>query len=93
MVLVSGQGKAVQDATVLLEVSSGYVHGVIHAFNEWRFDALDQQWDGGRPKTVGAAIANGSADHRGRLLRHHRGLVDTFRTNLSSGQKVSPSIS
>ncbi|GAA0621852.1 hypothetical protein GCM10010174_45800 [Kutzneria viridogrisea] len=94
MVLVSGQGQAVQDVTSLLEVSSDYVRDVIHAYNERGFDTLEPQWNRGRPKTIGEAIRERICLIIGGCwLRHHRGLVDTFRTNNSSGQKVSPSIS
>ena len=41
VVMMSGQGQAVRDITSLLQVSADYVRGVIHAFNERGFDALD----------------------------------------------------
>jgi hypothetical protein len=58
---VSGQGRAVQDFTSLLDVSSGYVRDVMHAYNEWGFDALEPQWNGGDRRRSMRRSANGSA--------------------------------
>jgi hypothetical protein len=56
VVLMSGQGQTVRDITGLLQVSADYVRDVIHAFNERGFDALDPEWSGGRPRTIGNKI-------------------------------------
>jgi transposase len=57
VVMMSGQGRAVRDITLLLQVSAEYVRDVIHAFNERGFDALDPKWSGGRPKAIGEQIS------------------------------------
>jgi transposase len=41
VVLMSCQGQAVQDITLLMQVSEDYVRDVIHAFNDRGFAALD----------------------------------------------------
>lgn len=56
VVLMSAQGQAVRDITSLMQVSDDYVRGVIHAFNERGFDALDPKWSGGRPKVIGEQL-------------------------------------
>lgn len=56
VVLMSAQGQAVRDITSLMQVSEDYVRGVIHAFNERGFDALDPKWSGGRPKVIGEQL-------------------------------------
>jgi transposase len=53
VVLMSAQGQAVPDIAHLLDCSQEYVRGVIHAFNDVGFAALDPKWSGGRPKTIG----------------------------------------
>ena len=53
VVLMSAQGQAVPDIAHLLDCSPEYVRGVIHAFNDVGFAALDPKWSGGRPKTIG----------------------------------------
>jgi transposase len=52
VVLMSAQGQTVKDITTLMQVGEEYVRGVIHAFNERGFDALDPKWSGGRPQTI-----------------------------------------
>ena len=52
VVLMSAQGQAVPDIAHLLDCSQEYVRGVIHAFNDIGFGALDPKWSGGRPKTI-----------------------------------------
>jgi transposase len=52
VVLMSAQGQSAPDIAHLLDCSPEYVRGVIHAFNESGFAALDPKWSGGRPKTV-----------------------------------------
>jgi len=52
VVLMSAQGQSVPDIAHLLDCSQEYVRGVIHAFNETGFAALDPKWSGGRPKTI-----------------------------------------
>jgi transposase len=55
VVLMSAQGQSVPDIAHLLDCSPEYVRGVIHAFNESGFAALDPKWSGGRPKTISEA--------------------------------------
>ena len=52
VVLMSAQGQAVPDIAHLLDCSQEYVRGVIHAFNDIGFAALDPKWSGGRPKAI-----------------------------------------
>ena len=52
VVLMSAQRQAAPDIAHLLGCSPEYVRGVIHAFNESGFAALDPKWSGGRPKTI-----------------------------------------
>ena len=52
VVLMSAQGQAVPDIAHLLDCSPEYVRGVIHAFNDIGFTALDPKWSGGRPKAI-----------------------------------------
>jgi transposase len=52
VVLMSAQGQGVPDIAHLLDCSQEYVRGVIHAFNDIGFGALDPKWSGGRPKTI-----------------------------------------
>ncbi len=52
VVLMSAQGQGVPDIAHLLDCSQEYVRGVIHAFNDIGFKALDPKWSGGRPKTI-----------------------------------------
>jgi transposase len=52
VVLMSAQGQPAADIAHLLRVSPDYVRGVIHAFNERGFDALDPKWAGGPPKKI-----------------------------------------
>jgi transposase len=52
VVLMSAQGQAVPDIAHLLDCSQEYVRGVIHAFNDIGFKALDPKWSGGRPRTI-----------------------------------------
>lgn len=49
---MSAQRQAVPDIARLLGCSAEYVRGVIHAFSESGFAALDPKWSGGRPKTI-----------------------------------------
>jgi transposase len=56
VVLMSAQGQAVPDIAHLLDCSPEYVRGVIHAFNDTGFAALDPKWSGGRPKTIGEQV-------------------------------------
>ena len=53
VVLMSAQGQSVPDIAHLLDCSQEYVRGVIHAFNDTGFAALNPKWSGGRPKTIG----------------------------------------
>lgn len=53
VVLMSAQGQSVPDIALLLDCSQEYVRGVIHAFNDIGFAALDPKWSGGRPATIG----------------------------------------
>jgi transposase len=55
VVMMSAQGQSVPDITSLMQVSADYVRGVIHAFNEHGFGALDPKWSGGRPPTISKA--------------------------------------
>ena len=55
VVMMSGQGQTVPDITSLLQASDDYVRGVIHAFNERGFNALDPKWSGGRPPVISQA--------------------------------------
>lgn len=52
VVRVSAQGQFVPDIAHLLDVSPDYVRGVIHAFNEQGFAALEPKWSGDAPKTI-----------------------------------------
>ena len=52
VVLMSAQGQSAPDIAHLLDCPAEYVRGVIHAFNESGFAALDPKWSGGRPKTI-----------------------------------------
>jgi len=49
-VLMSAQGQSVPDIAHLLACSSGSVRGVIHAFNESGFAALDPNGEGAGPR-------------------------------------------
>ncbi|MGC5332874.1 helix-turn-helix domain-containing protein [Micromonospora sp. DT62] len=51
VVLMSAQGQPVPDIAHLLKVTDDYVRDVIHAFNEWGFDALDPKMERGRTET------------------------------------------
>ena len=46
VVLMSAQGQAAADIAHLLDCSPEYVRGVIHAFNDSGFAALDPKWGG-----------------------------------------------
>lgn len=52
VVMMSAQGQSVPDITSLMQVTDDYVRGVVHAFNERGFEALDPKWSGGRPPTI-----------------------------------------
>ena len=56
VVLMSAQGQSAPDIAHLLDCSPEYVRGVIHAFNESGFAALDPKWSGGRPKTISEPV-------------------------------------
>ncbi len=56
VVLMSAQGQAAPDIAHLLDCSPEYVRGVIHAFNESGFAALDPKWSGGRPRTISEQV-------------------------------------
>src|SRR5262249_5948416 len=56
VVLASAQGQSVPDIAHLLDCSQEYVRGVIHAFNESGFAALDPKWSGGRPRTISEQV-------------------------------------
>src|SRR3954447_8634550 len=56
VVLMSAQGQPAADIAHLLKASPDYVRGVIHAFNERGFDALDPKWAGGPPKKISDEI-------------------------------------
>ena len=55
VVLMSAQGQSAPDIAHQLDCSPEYVRGVIHAFNESGFAALDPKWSGGRPETISEA--------------------------------------
>jgi hypothetical protein len=50
VVPMSAQGQSVPDTARLLNCSQEYVRGVIHAFNDSGFQALDPKWSGGGPR-------------------------------------------
>jgi len=52
VVLMPAQGQSVPDVAHLLDCSQQYVRGVVHAFNEVGFKALDPKGSGGGPKTI-----------------------------------------
>jgi transposase len=52
VVPMSAQGQAVPDIARLLDRSQEYMRGVIHAFNDVGFKALDPKWSGGRSRTI-----------------------------------------
>jgi transposase len=56
VVLMSAQGQSVPDIARLLDCSAEYVRGVIHAFNDTGFAALDPKWSGGRPAAVSEPV-------------------------------------
>ncbi len=56
VVLVSGQGRAVRDITLLMQVGEDCVRDVIRAFNERGFATPAPKWSGGRSRTIGEAI-------------------------------------
>ncbi|MDO0937462.1 helix-turn-helix domain-containing protein [Streptomyces sp. DG2A-72] len=56
VVLMSAQGQTVKHITSLMQVSADYVRGVIHAYNERGFDALDPKWSGGRRPSIGERV-------------------------------------
>ncbi|MEU8005593.1 IS630 family transposase [Catellatospora sp. NPDC049111] len=56
VVLMSAQGQPAADIAHLMRVSADYVRGVIHAFNERGFDALDPKWAGGPPKKISDVV-------------------------------------
>jgi transposase len=56
VVLMSAQGQSAPDIAHLLDCTPEYVRGVIRAFNESGFAALDPKWSGGRPRTISAPV-------------------------------------
>ena len=56
VVWMSAQGRSAPDIAHLLDCSPEYVRGVIHAFNDSGFAALDPKWSGGRPKTISEPV-------------------------------------
>ncbi|RMI28642.1 IS630 family transposase [Actinomadura harenae] len=56
VVLMSAQGRPASSIRTLMQVSDDYVRGVVHAFNERGFDALDPKWSGGRPRRIGERV-------------------------------------
>ncbi|GAA0467012.1 hypothetical protein Aca07nite_71650 [Actinoplanes capillaceus] len=52
VVLMSAQGQPAPDIAHLLDAGEDYVRGVIHAFDERGFDALDPKWSGGAPNKI-----------------------------------------
>ena len=52
VVLMSAQGQPAPDIAHLLKATDDYVRGVIHAFNDRGFDALDPKWNGGTPNKI-----------------------------------------
>jgi transposase len=52
VVLMSAQGQPAADIAHLMRVSADYVRGVIHAFNERGFEALDPKWGGGPRRRI-----------------------------------------
>lgn len=56
VVLMSAQGQSAPDIAHLLDCSPEYVRGVIRAFNESGFAALDPKWSGGRPRKISEQV-------------------------------------
>jgi transposase len=56
VVLMSAQGQPAADIAHLLKATDDYVRGVIHAFNERGFDALDPKWRGGTPNKISEPV-------------------------------------
>jgi transposase len=56
VVLMPAQGQSAPDIAHLLDCPAEYVRGVIHAFNESGFAALDPKGSGGRPKTISEQV-------------------------------------
>ena len=52
VVLMSAQGQSAPDIAHLLDCSVEYVRGVIHAFNDSGFEALDPKWSGNTSPTA-----------------------------------------
>ncbi len=55
VVLASVQGRSAGEIAMMFAASENYVRGVIHAFNDQGFAALDPKWSGGRPPKFGPA--------------------------------------
>jgi transposase len=60
VVLMSAQGQPAADIAHLMRVTPDYVRGLIHAFNERGFDALDPKWAGGRRRSVTSSARRSS---------------------------------
>jgi transposase len=56
IVLASFQGRSAGEAAAMFAATAEYARGVIHAFNEKGFAALDPKWSGGRPRRFGPAV-------------------------------------
>nr|WP_223874591.1 helix-turn-helix domain-containing protein [Salinispora fenicalii] len=52
VVLMSAQGQPAPDIAYLLKASEDYVRNVIHAFNEWGFDALGPKTERGAARQI-----------------------------------------
>lgn len=65
VVMMSAQGQSVPDITTLMQVSAEYVRGVVHAFNERGFDALDPKWSRG----PAPQISDTTREHIGLIAR------------------------
>ena len=61
VVLMSAQGQSAPDIAHLLDCSPEYVRGVIHAFNDMGFAALDAEWSGAGPERSVSRCAARSA--------------------------------
>jgi hypothetical protein len=68
IVLASFQGRTAGEAAAMFAATAEYARGVIHAFNESGFAALDPRWSGGRPRRFAPHGAPASAAAASSLL-------------------------
>ena len=52
LLFASFQGQSVSQIALLFQASATHVAGLIHAFNEQGFPALDPHWGEGRPSRI-----------------------------------------